>query len=460
MESSIPTPADKQNSTPVPELRRAIGPKLLLFLVIGDMLGTGIYALTGDVAGVIGGAAWLGFGLAFVVAMFTATSYLELVGKYPRAAGAALYTQRAFRSDFLTFLVAFAVMCSGLTSVAAASRTFAGYSAEFLPLPALVVALAFVLLLAAINFRGVAESVKINVVLTCIEFSGLLIVIIIGAVALSNGIGNPGNAFNFNEGGEPLALVVNGATLAFFAIIGFEDSINMVEETVDPRRNFPRAFFIGITLTGIVYMLVAFVTTALVPIDILAASNQDLLEVVRIGAPWFPFVLFSLIAMCAVANTSLINLMMASRMLYGMAREQVLPATLGTVHAKYHTPWVAIIFTTILAIGLACWGGARMLGGTTALLLLCVFTLVNIAVLVLRLRPVGHDHFRAPTLCPILGIFSCAYLASPWSGRDTAQYRVAGVLLLVGLVLYAVNWAVHGRRTGPLNAEHLVKSGD
>src|SRR3989338_2400505 len=201
MESSIPKPADKQNSTPVPELRRAIGPKLLLFLVIGDMLGTGIYALTGDVAGVIGGAAWLGFGLAFVVAMFTATSYLELVGKYPRAAGAALYTQRAFRSDFLTFLVAFAVMCSGLTSVAAASRTFAGYSAEFLPLPALVVALAFVMLLAAINFRGVAESVKINVVLTCIEFSGLLIVIIIGAIALSNGIGNPGNAFSFNEGG-------------------------------------------------------------------------------------------------------------------------------------------------------------------------------------------------------------------------------------------------------------------
>ena len=448
------------NSAGVPALRRAIGPKLLLFLVIGDMLGTGIYALTGDVAGVVGGAAWLGFGLAFVVAMFTATSYLELVGKYPRAAGAALYTQRAFRSDFLTFLVAFAVMCSGLTSVAAASRTFAGYSAEFLPLPALVVALAFVVVLAAINFRGVAESVKLNVVLTCIEFSGLLIILIIGAVALANGTGNPGNAFSFNEGGEPLALVVNGATLAFFAIIGFEDSINMVEETVDPRRNFPRAFFIGISITGIVYMLVAFVTTALVPIDILAASNQDLLEVVRIGAPWFPFVLFSLIAMCAVANTSLINLMMASRLLYGMSRERVLPATLGTVHAKFHTPWVAIIFTTVLAIGLACWGGVRTLGGTTALLLLCVFTLVNVAVLVLRARPVEHDHFRAPTLCPVLGIICCGYLATPWSGRDPAQYRVAGVLLLIGLALYAVNWAIHGRRTTPINAEHLVKSGD
>ena len=207
-------------------------------------------------------------------------------------------------------------------------------------------------------------------------------------------------------------------------------------------------------------MLVAFVTTALVPIDILAASNQDLLEVVRIGAPWFPFVLFSLIAMCAVANTSLINLMMASRLLYGMSREQVLPATLGTVHARYHTPWVAIIFTTALAIGLACWGGVRTLGGTTALLLLCVFTLVNVAVLVLRARPVEHDHFRAPTWCPLLGIICCGYLATPWSGRDPAQYRVAGVLLLIGLGLYAVNWAIHGRRTTPINAEHLVKGGE
>jgi amino acid transporter len=441
-------------------LRRAISPGLLLFLVIGDMLGTGIYALTGDVAGVIGGAAWLGFGLAFVVALFTATSYLELVGKYPRAAGAALYTQRAFNKNFLTFLVAFAVMCSGLTSVGAASRTFAGYSAEFLPLPALAVAVVFVLILAAINFRGVAESVKINVVLTCIEMSGLVIVLAVGAAALAGGNGDPGNAFKFNAGGDPLALVVHGATLAFFAIIGFEDSINMVEETVDPRRNFPRAFFIGITITGVVYMLVAFVTTALVPIEVLGASNQDLLEVVRIGAPWFPFVLFSLIAMCAVANTSLINLMMASRLLYGMAREQVLPGKLGAVHAKNRTPWIAILFTTALAIGLACWGGVRTLGGTTALLLLCVFTLVNLAVLVLRMKPVAHDHFRAPTLCPVLGIISCAYLASPWSGRDPAQYRVAGVLLIIGLVLYAVNWAVHGRRATPLNAEHLVKGGE
>jgi len=429
-----------------PALHRAIGPKLLLFMVIGDMLGTGIYALTGDVAGQVGGAAWLAFGGAFLVAMFTATSYLELVGKYPHAAGAALYAQRAFNSRFLTFVVGFAVMCSALTSVGAASRTFAGYFQEFAAWPLVLLVPLFIVGLAVLNFRGVAESVKANVVMTCIELAGLLIVIAIGIWALGNGIGTTSNAFDFNAGADPFALVVSGAGLAFFAIIGFEDSVNMVEEVEDPQRDFPKAFFIGISLTGVVYMLVAFFTTALVPIEILRDSNQDLLEVVRIGAPWFPLGLFALIAMVAVSNTSLINLMMSSRLLYGMSRERTIPRVFGFVHLSRRTPWVAIIATTVIALLLASWSGVRTLGGTTALLLLCVFALVNVSVLVLRKQSVSHAHYRAPILCPILGLITCLYLASPFSGRDPAQYRVAGVLLLLGLALFGINWLMGRRR--------------
>jgi amino acid transporter len=158
-----------------------------------------------------------------------------------------------------------------------------------------------------------------------------------------------------------------------------------------------------------------------------------------------------------VTNTSLINLMMASRLIYGMAREQIVPEAFGAVHAGRRTPWLAILFTTALALGLASWGGVRALGGTTALLLLGVFTIVNAAVLVLRARPVEHEHFRAPTLFPVLGMLSCAYLASPWSGRDPEQYRIAGVLLLLGLVLFGVNWLMHGRRVVPIDATRLGK---
>ena len=427
-----------------PTLHRVIGPKLLLFLVIGDMLGTGIYALTGDVAGRVGGAAWLAFGSAFLVAMLTATSYLELVGKYPHAAGAALYAQRAFDSRFLTFLVGFAVMCSALTSVAAASRAFSGYFQELATVPLIVLVPIFIVGLALINFRGVAESVKVNVALTCVELAGLLIVIMVGAFALAQGIGEPARALEFNAGAEPFALVVSGAALAFFAIIGFEDSVNMVEETTSPQRDFPRAFFVGITVTGIVYMLVAFFTTTLVPIDVLRETDRDLLEVVRAGAPWFPLVVFSFIAMVAVGNTSLINLMMASRLLYGMANERAVPRAFCAVHAQRRTPWVAIVCTTVLALVLASWSGVRTLGGTTALLLLCVFCLVNVAVLVLRRQTVAWAHYRAPTWCPVLGVLSCAYLASPFAGRESAQYVVAGVLLLLGITLFALN-ALLGR---------------
>jgi amino acid transporter len=213
----------------------------------------------------------------------------------------------------------------------------------------------------------------------------------------------------------------------------------MVEETTDPERAFPRALFVGITVAAVMYMLVAFFTTAVVPLERLAASESDLLEVVRLGAAWFPLGLFALISMAAVTNSALINLMMASRLVYGMSRERIIPAAFGIVHAARRTPWIAILFTAAVVIGLASWGGVRALGGTTALLLLGVFTLVNVAVLVLRGQPVEHAHYRAPTVCPVLGAVSSAYLASPWSGRAQEDYRIAGVLLAVAVLLWGAN---------------------
>ncbi|GAA5019992.1 amino acid permease [Actinopolymorpha pittospori] len=438
MPESVTVPPEPEAE---PELRRAIGPKLLLFFVVGDILGTGIYALTGRIAGEVGGAAWLSFGLSFIVAMFTATSYVELVGKYPKAAGAALYTQRAFGIHLLTFMVAFAVMCSGLTSAGAAARTFGGdYLTEFVSAPTLLVVIVFLVVLALINFRGVSESVRLNVVLTSVEVIGLLFIITIGVIAVARGIGDPGNALEFHAGANPFGLVVSGAALAFFALVGFEDSVNMAEETNDPPHVFPRALFIGISIAGVIYMLVAFFATSLVPLDILSASDGPLLEVVRVGASWLPLAVFSFIALFAVTNSALINMLMASRLVYGMSRERIIPKVLGVVHPRRRTPWVAILFTSVLAIGLASWGGVSELGGTTALLLLCVFTLVNAAVLVLRRQPVKHQHFRAPTIFPVLGIICCAYLATPFSGRDPDEYRIAGVLLLIGIVLWLITW--------------------
>jgi amino acid transporter len=223
-----------------------MGPWLLLLFIVGDILGTGIYALTGQVAKQVGGVVWLPFLVAFIVAVVTALSYLELVTKYPKAAGAALYTHKAFGIHFITFIVAFTVMCSGITSASTASRAFAANLSEAFQLNLeagigiSLVALAFMGIVAAVNFRGVGESVKANVVLTMVELTGLLIIIFIGLWAIAGGQGDVSRITQFTTAPDSSVFwsVMAATTLAFFAMVGFEDSVNMAEECKDPTRIF------------------------------------------------------------------------------------------------------------------------------------------------------------------------------------------------------------------------------
>jgi len=447
-----------------PELKRVLGPGLLLLFVVGDILGTGVYALTGQVAAEVGGAAWLPFLIAFGVAAVTACSYLELVTKYPQAAGAALYVQKAFGRRSVTFLVAFAVMCSGITSAATASRFFAAnletaFGFDWGRTGVMLIALTFMAVLAVVNLRGVGESARLNVVLTVMELGGLLLVLCAGLWAFAGAAEvDLSRVVAFETTGERHAFVaVTAATsLAFFAMVGFEDSVNMAEETRDPVRVFPRVLLGGLTIAGVIYVLVSIVAVALVPVGDLRASDTPLVEVVRIGAPGLPIAdILPFISMFAVANTALINMLMASRLVYGMARRRVLPPVLGRVHPRRRTPWVAIVFTTLVALAvivyvtlLADSNAIALLGGTTSLLLLAVFAMVNIAVLVLR-RDVPEDRttFRAPTALPILGAVASLYLVTPASGRPVQQYLLALVLVAVGVVLFG-GTAMVNRRLG------------
>ena len=434
-----------------PSLHRVLGPWLLLLFIVGDILGTGIYALTGQVANQVGGVVWLPFLVAFAVALVTAFSYLELVTKYPKAAGAALYAHKAFGIHFVTFIVAFAVMCSGITSASTASRAFAAnlstaFGFDFATLGITLIGLAFMALVAIVNFRGVGESVKANVVLTCIELTGLLIVIVIGLWAIGAGEGDVSRITEFRTGPDRGAFwaVIGATTLAFFAMVGFEDSVNMAEETHNPSKIFPKILLAGLLITGTIYVLVSVSAITLVSPEDLSEGETPLLKVVQAGAPGFPLWIFGFITMFAVANSALINMLMASRLVYGMSRERVLPPTLGKVHPTRRSPFVAIGFTTLLAFALITFvGEVPALGGTTALLLLCVFTVVNIAVLVLRKDRVGHEHFRTPTFLPVVGAIACAFFAGPWTGRDPIQYLIAGILIAIGIVLWFVTVAIN-----------------
>jgi APA family basic amino acid/polyamine antiporter len=466
-----------------PELKRVLGPRLLLLFIVGDILGTGIYAITGSVAQEVGGAVWVPFLVAFVVATLTAFAYLELVTKYPQAAGAALYVHKAFGIHFFTFLVCFTVMCSGITSASTASRAFAAnleamvnvVRADWFGMSEVevsgglttVLAICFMALVALVNLRGVAESVYANVVLTCVELSGLLLVILVGMFAIGRGKADLSRVVMFDTAEDKgvFLAVTAGTTLAFFAMVGFEDSVNMAEEVKEPSAIFPKIMFTGLGITGLIYVLVSISSVALVPPGELGEGEAPLLKVVSAGAPNLPVdQIFPLISMFAVANSALINMLMASRLLYGMAKQKVLPPMLGKVLPGRRTPWVAIIFTTALAVGLLIFaGGVSQLGGTTALLLLAVFSVVNIACLVLRKDKKTHKHFVAPTVIPIIGALCCAFLVGPWTGRNPVQYSIAGVLLAIGIGLWVITWfinrAIYARKTYLKDPDDLDSGG-
>ncbi len=437
----------EQSATPDTPLRRVITSRMLLIFVIGDVLGAGIYALVGAVGAEVGGAIWTAFTAALILAVLTAFAYAELVTKYPQAAGSALYVDRAYRVSFFTFMVGFAVMCSGITSASTLSRAFAGdYLEQFVDVPLIAAALGFILVVAAINLRGIAESVKVNVLLTCVEVIGLLLIIAVGVAALGEGDADFGRNFEFKEGESVFLAIIGGASLAFYALIGFEDSVNVAEETRDPGRAFPRALFGGLAIAGVIYLLVTMTASMVVPTGQLSESSGPLLEVVKEGPLDIPLKLFAFIALLAVANGALINMIMASRLVYGMARRDIVPAAFGRVLSGRRTPHVAIAFTTLIAAVLISTGDISDLADTTVLLLLGVFAIVNVTVLVLRRDEVDEPHFHAPSILPVLGaVVSVLLIVDKLSDDATVGLR-AGLLLTLGAVLWLVNRVVSGPR--------------
>ena len=288
--------------------------------------------------------------------------------------------------------------------------------------------------------------------------AALFIVIAIGFVAAGRGTGE-GDIANLvvfedqNEKGWFLAVTI-ATTIAFFAMVGFEDSVNMVEETKNPEKIFPKMMFSGLGIACLIYVLVVVAVVAVLPLDYDSGDEGILLHVVELGAPSLPIdEIFPYLTVFAVANTALINMLMASRLIYGMARQRVLPTVLGRVLPGRRSPWTAIVFTTLLALILIIvvnrMSGNSVvaaLSGTTGLLLLCVFAVVNVACLVLRRNPTPTV-FRAPTWVPFAGAVLCLFLTGPWArtSAQMIQYKIAGGMLLLGVVLWVITYFLNKR---------------
>ncbi len=457
--SAVPTTDDEDDGG----LRRSITGKQLFFYTLGDVLGSGIYVLIGLVAAAVGGAFWIAFAVGVTIAAITGTAYAELVTKYPQAAGAALYVNKAFGNKVLTFLI---TVCFLSASFAAAGALADGFSSYFATLwegpPALLVTLLFIVALSIVNFIGITESVVINMVMAFIEIAGLVIVLITAVWFIAEGNADFATLTEFEtaEGASPAMAILAGVALSFFAMTGFENTANVAEETIDPHKSFPRSLVGGMITAGVIYVLVSMAAALTVSTADLAESDAALLLVVEKGIlpidTGFMSTLFSVIAMIAITNTTLVAVVTQPRILYGMANEDVVPGVFAKIHPTRRSPWVGLIFSGLVVCALLVVGtfapdveGAPLierLSLVTVLFLLFIYSLVIIACLKLR----GHDEdertFRANTPLLFVGLLGNAAILY-WSIDDdpTSLIWCAG-LVGVGVVLFLVEY-FFGRRT-------------
>jgi amino acid transporter len=429
----------KHASQRPPELRRSIGPAQMALYGLGSMLGAGIYGLIGKAAGVAGNAVWLAFLVALVAALLTALSYASLGSRYPRAAGAAYVTERAYGFPLLSFMVGLALVCSGLTSIATQSQVFAANIVALFGLdrmPVSLLALGFLLILTGLVFRGIRESMWVNVLCTLVEAGGLVLVILVG-------LSYWGSVDYFEtpalpDGDHVILLVMQGAVLAFFAFIGFEDMYNVAEEVREPERNLPLGLILAMAAAATLYIAVAITAVSVVPWAELAAAPGPITEVMARAAPSVSPIAFTTITLFAVANTALVNYITASRLIYGMARQGLLPAGLGGVHAKRQTPHMAIAALFLVLAPLALLGTISELAAATVLLLLLVFMVVNGALFILQGRKSEQPgRFETPRVVPALGVLVCFVLiAVRVASGDIVAPLLAGGLLLGALVIH------------------------
>ncbi|PPG92259.1 amino acid permease [Rathayibacter sp. AY1F3] len=416
-------------------LKRVITGPLLFAFIVGDTLGAGIYTLVGTMAEDVGGVIWLPLLIALVVALLTAGTYAELITKYPHAGGAARYVDRAFGKPYLSFLIGFLMMASGITTAASLANAFAGdYLRALLDVPPIPTAIVFIAILTLVNLRGVKESLTANLVASVIEVSGLVIVIVCAAIFFGSGDGDASRVLEFNPDVAPLQGAFAASIVAFFSFLGFEAAANMAEEVRNPSKVYPRALFGALITAAVVYLLIALGAVIVLPNDELAASSGPLLDVVAASGVAVPPWLFGLIALVAIANGALLFMVMASRVGFGLATSGLLPSAFGKVLPGRRTPWVSIVVVGGVTMLLSLIGDVGTLAETTVLLLLLVFIAANVSVLVLKKDRVDHAHYSVPRVVPVLATIASVVLLTQQTGvvwLATAGYVVVGTLLFL-----------------------------
>jgi amino acid transporter len=421
------------------ELRRVLGTAALTLYGVGVIVGAGIFVLVGEVAGEAGAASWFAFLGASLAALPTGLAYAELASRHPQSAGEAVFAARATARPFVAFVVGFLVVASGLMSTAAVSHGFVQYARVAFDVPSIPSAVLLVGFLGALSFlnaRGMRESTWVNGVCTVASILALVGLVIAGASHL----GDAAPQLLEAPSRVPAAAILSAGALAFYAFIGFEDICNVADETRQPSRTIPRAILLSLAISTALYVLVTLTALSVVSADDLAAHSAPLALVSERLLPGISSRWLAGVAVLAVINTALFNLIMASRVLYGMARNGWLPAALGKVGHRRRTPLRAVALSFVLAVAFALTGLLGVLAQATNVLILLAFAAVNLSLVVIRVRKVPPDPdagrvFRLPIVVPILGVLFTGVMLTQLSAG--AWLRAAG-LLIVGILAHLV----------------------
>ncbi|MDX1697846.1 MAG: APC family permease [Thiohalobacterales bacterium] len=370
-------PASDSPAHAQPTLQRSLSLPLTTLYGLGNILGAGIYVLIGKVVGHAGVYAPLSFLLASLLAALTAFTYAELSARFPLSAGEAVYVEEGIGLRFVAALVGLLIIMAGVVSAATILRGFAGYLEVFLPSPDAVVIVVMTLLLGGLAAWGISESVWTAAAVTLLEVVGLLIILwaaapdMFAAAVEVQAVTLPDIELYWSG-------IFIGGFLAFYAFIGFEDMVNVAEEVRNPVRNLPRAILLALVVSTLLYFLVALAAVTAAPVGELAASDAPLAWLYTHITAREPLTI-TLISQFAVINGALIQLIMASRVGYGMARRGWLPAVFGRVNVRTRTPVVSTLAVSLLLLIMALWLPIETLAKATSYFLLLVFALVNLS---------------------------------------------------------------------------------
>jgi len=383
-------------------LHRSMNLLVLRFYGLGTIIGAGIYVLIGEVAGLAGSFMPLSFIVAGLIALFTGLSYCELSSRFPYCAGVAIYADKAWQFNWLSGLSGWMMVLTGIVSAAAIANGFAAYLAVFVDLPRhwAIVILCFALCATALY--GIKLSATAVFLITLIELTGLAYVVWIcagmEAVDMASAVSEGVAEFSWQG-------VLLGSFLAFYAFIGFEDMVNVVEEVKSPRRNMPLGIILSIALATLAYVIVTFMVLRVSTPQELSASSAPLADLVERGGQDAGFI--GAISLLAVINGALVQIIMASRVLYGMARMHLVSSSLAVINSMTKTPVLATVMVSLLVLVFALLLPLDSLARLTSAIMLLVFIIVNFALLRIKRRDeAGESFIRLPQWVPMLGVIS------------------------------------------------------